>query len=129
MQVKTLPLPLPFGPNRNASRVFVSANGFLTFDERSLPFYSNLPVGNLSALSTMVAPLWVDLDPSSRWPGMDSRVTLHVDDKNASVVVTWANVTLYVPWGTETEIRRFCCAACRACPSNRARHVSCQRVP
>ena len=59
----TLPWAFPFyGTDRTA--MFVSSNGFLSFDGRGASEYTNDPIPDTSAPNALIAPYWDDLNPS-----------------------------------------------------------------
>jgi hypothetical protein len=93
---QTIPFSFPFF-GINQEEVYVSSNGFLTFDEDGASSEEEDEIKNTDAPNDLIAVLWDDLRP----PGGGAVYVKDVDD-GASFIVEWNQVAEYYSVGSNS---------------------------
>ncbi|MFM1874254.1 MAG: hypothetical protein RL398_3676, partial [Planctomycetota bacterium] len=93
----TLPFAFPFG-TYSASAVKMCSNGFLWLDATATATDLSPTPAELLSQGPRIAPLWMDLNPSSLDPATQTRLgSTHfdIDPTSGNPVFTWLNVSEY----------------------------------
>ncbi len=93
-------LPFDFFFNGQSYRnIYVSTNGFISFETSGAAAYFNLSIPNSTTPNEIIAPFWDDLNP---FFGGDIFVKTIGTSRNRKAVVQWNNVPHYSQEGSHT---------------------------